>query len=742
MNSGLFLVFCVLLITACRKKAWDEYYGRPENLEPPIYSLLEERGNFKHLLAAIDKAGYKTTLATAGFWTLMAPHDSAFEVYFRELGISGIAGLDSTQCQKIVTYSLIYNGFKKDRVDDFQSNAGWVPNSAFRRRTAAYTGVYDAVNSAGLPIKAISSNRNNNGTVFFVEADNNSKHLPIFTDTFFRAKALPSSDYTYFYPGSSFSGFNVQDALVVEKDIPSENGVIHVINKVLVPLPSIDEFLRDKPQYSEFKKLLDRFLVEHVLNPIVSRRFSVQSGLQQNVFTKVYNANLAYSLNNENFLKLQDNDAQANCYSAFIPENNALTNYINSVLLQHYTSLEQMPVGILYDFINAHLWQTAVWPSQFNNSFNFLGEPARFNPQSDILEKRILSNGFFYGTNKVQESNLFASVFGKVYLNPAYSYMNRLLSQELKFIVSNPNQRYLLFMVSNQAWNEAGFFEDATVDNNPAFQWRFVPPSGGATVTGSSALVRMIRLINQHVVPDPSTAISTLNGQGVARTFGNEFIKWDQNKIFASGNLDSNYAAIALEFGQANNGTVVYIDKLLTFTELNPGRHLQRLGTDASSPFHLFWEYLRRSPLFNAGTGEIAGIAAGTFYTMVIPRNEAILEAVRDGFLPGTVAGNVVTPLFNPTNPLQIEQVSRFIQYHILNRVAIGSDGNESGAYETFLRNRNGDPTSVFVNNTVVNGTTFSDMESRVSNIILPQSNYISNRTMIHLLDNYMRYTF
>lgn len=734
------LMLLVIGMSACKKEAWDEYYGRPAGLEPPIYELLEAKGNFKNMLRAIEKAGYKTTLATAGYWTLFAPHDSAFDAYFKEIGVTGIDQLDSVACQKIVTYCLTYNGFKKSRIDDYQANTGWVANSSFRRRTAAYTGIYDDVNKLGTPVKAIASNRNNNGTTYYVEADNNNKYINIITDTFFRARALSASDYTYFYPGTSFTGFNVLDAIVVEADLPAENGVVHIVNKVLVPMASIDEYLRSKPEFSEFKKIFDRYLVEFVLNPSVTDKYRNITGKADNIYTKVFSNNLAFSLNNENFLKLQDNDGQSNCYSIFVPQNAPLVAYIDSVILEHYTSVDQIPVNILYDFVNAHLWQTAVWPSQFSNSFNYLGEPARFNPATNVVDKKMLSNGFFYGTNKVQESNLFSTVYGKVYLDPAYSYMNRLIDQEMKFIISNPRQRYVLFMASNEAWNKAGYFADATVDNNPAFQWRYIPPTGGTQLVGSTVLSRMIRLINQHVVPSPKTALEELTGTGVARTYGNEFIRWDGNKILASGNLDSNYFANVSEYKRAANGTVFYIDKLLTYTDITPGKHLQKLGENLASPYNYFWQYMFNNPMFNKTTGEIAGLGAGVFYTIYAPANAAILKAVQDGILPGTLVGGNLVPNFKPTLAAQIEQVNKFLQYHIINKTAMATDAEGSGAYQTFLSNSIAEPLTIFVNNAAANLMSVTDMEGRISNVNLTQSNYLSNRVVIHLLDNYLKY--
>jgi len=744
VTGSMIAMLLIAGFTACRKEAWDEYYGRPDTLESPIYQVLQAKGNFTHLLAAIDKAGYKTTLSTAGYWTLFAPHDSAFQVYFKEAGVSGVAQMDSLTCQKIVTFCLVYNAFKKDRVDDFQSNAGWVANTSFKRRTANYTGIYDAVNKQGQSIKAIASNRNNLGGIFWVEADNNNKYVPVFTDTFFTARAIPASDYNYFYPAASFKGFNVADGNVVTQDIPAENGVIHIVNKVLTPLPSIDEYLSSKPDYSEFKKIFDKYLVDYVLNGVLSQRYKNMTGKTDDVYTKVYNGLLAFSPNNENFLKVQDNDGQRDGYTIFVPKNDVLLAYIQNVLLEHYASLDQIPVNILYDFVNAHMWQSSVWPSKFSNTFSYLGEPARFNPVTDIVEKKILSNGFFYGTSKVQEANVFSTVYAKAYLDPKYSYMNRLLDQDLKPAVTNPNLQYCMLMVSNQAWNDAGYFADATVDNNPNFQWRYIPKNGGAQVVGSSALVRMLRLINQLVIPAPSNNLKTLTGSGVAQSIGGEFIRWDNNQLYTSGSMDSavTFVATATATKQASNGVVHYIDKLITFTETNIGLHIAKLGTPVTSQHNMFWRFLQNSAIYNKTTGEIAGLSAGVFYSVFVPNNAAIQKAVNDGLLPttGAVSGGNKVPNYAPTVALDIEKVNRFIQFHILNKKAVATDGNDSGSYETLLRKNNGDPTTIFVNNSAPGIMRLTDMNNEYGNVILANSNYLSNRCVIHLIDNYLKF--
>ncbi|NCU04283.1 MAG: hypothetical protein GXC73_09885, partial [Chitinophagaceae bacterium] len=631
------------------------------------------------------------------------------------------------------------NAFKQERISDYQSNLGWIEGAAFKRRTANYTGVYDAKNLNGTDIKAIASNRNNSGSFFYIDADNNNKYIPIFETQYMTGKTLTATDYNFFYPNSVYTGFNVAEAKVVEKDIAAENGVIHVVDRVITSLPSIDQYIANNPDYSEFKKLMDRFLVQYVLNVAVTQNYKVVNGTAADVFTKVYNSSLAFSPNNENFLKLQDNDGQADTYTMFVPNNAALTNFINTVLLEHYPSVESLPANIIYDFVNAHMWRTAVWPTQFATTFSSVGEEARFNTATDIVDKKVLSNGIFYGTNKVQDANVFSSVYGKAYLDPKYSMMTALLNLDLKFQISNIRQKATVFLVSNQVLNNAGYFADPTVSNDVNLQWKYKNPvNSNDSSTGSSALVRLQRILNMHVVLGQD--LTSLTGTGVAASYSGEFIKFDNNTVAASGNYDAGNIATVLDKKTARNGTVYYLDRILEFSEKTIGKHIEALGTPTTSSYNYFWQYLKNSPIFNPTTGEILQVASGSFYTFFVPSNAAILAAVNDGRLPGTGTAPNKTPKFATAVAAEREQIDNFIYYHILNKINIATDGQESGTFETLYKFPSGDPSTIFVNNAIPNQMLVSDMVSRNGNIIILSSNKLSNRCTIHLIDNYLRF--
>jgi Fasciclin domain len=725
------------ILSGCQKDKFDEYYGRPDSLADPIYQQLVAKGNFTTLLKLIDKAAYTDILSKAGYWTLFAPNDAAFQVFFQENGIVNAEAVTKEMAEKIVKYALVYNAFKTDRISDYQSNIGWVPNQAYKRRTAYYDGFYkEMVN--GVETVVFSSNRNNSaagGTPYYVDGDNNNKYVPYFHEKFVTASGLSAIDYNYFFPNEPYTGFNFIGGNVKTADIIAENGIIHEVTKVSLPLPNLDQYLAGKPQYSLFKSILDKYLVTYQVNELATRRYQILTGKTDKVYIKVYNAGLAFSPNNENFVKTVDNDGQSDGYSMFVPTNAVLQNFINTKILEHYSSLDALPQYILVDLINSHFWANTVWPTKFSTALNLLEEEARFNRTSDIVDAQLLSNGLFYGTNKVQESNTFFSVYSRPYLNPNYTLMTRALNEEYKRIINNIGIKFTLFMMSDQLLRAKGF------DYDPIrFEWVYTSPSTGLRVAGALARARIQRILYTHIVATPNNELNNIaTTTGFIRTgdrdIPGEYIKWNNNKVVAAGNEDAGTVVNITRFENTSNGRVYYTDNLLEYSERGIGLKLAALATaipPAISPFKRFFDYLNNSPLYTRGTGAINGVLLGTSYTLLVPDNNAIAAAITAGLLPASIT---------PATGVDIEKVSAFIRYHILDRRTIAADGNQDIiSAETLYKNINDEVVSVRINNQINNLSFTAQNNTRIVRVINTSSNNLADRTLIHLVDNYLDY--
>lgn len=724
------------LITSCRDKAIEEYYARPETLEDPIYQQLESKGNFKSYLSLVDKAGYKQTLSGAGYWTVFAPNDDAFKQYFEENSTS-IEAIDSATARDLVSYTLVYNAFNSQRLVDYQSNLGWVEDEAFRRRTAYYTGVYteDQITVEDQTLsqqKVVSSNRNG-GYVF---GDNNNKYIPYFMQRYFDKKLLSDLDYNYFYPSSLYTGFNVANAKVVEKDILAENGVIHAIDKVIAPLPNIEQYMSGKSEYSAFKELFNKYMTVFQTHPEVTQRYQVLTGSSDPVYVKFYDGLLPFSPNNENWEKLTDNDGQSNSWSIFVPTNEAVNEYIQEVLLEHYESLEKIPSNIILDFLSAHMWGNVVWPTRFATTSNSFGEEARFDPENDVIDAQVLSNGFFYGTNKVQEANVFHTVYGKAYLDPDYSMMIRALEGDLKLTVSNPAVKFTMFLISNDALTAAGFSWDTRFQ-----RWVYSPPEGGAELVGGQASIRLQRIINLHIAFTFLDELDDLSEEGIVETFGGEYIRFNDGDVVAAGNLDRGEVVSTSNRTETTNGVVYYIDRILNISDKKISEHI-----GAYPQFSSFYQYLINSPLmYNASTLDIDGVETGTPYTFFIPTNAAIEQAVNDGILPGTPINADqpelgMQPNFAPTSTEEQNRVASFIRYHILANDNIVGDGKKDGSYETLYQNLDGGIGQLRIDTMSAGQLQITDAHYRSANIIIEDSNVLSNRAILHQIDNYLLY--
>nr|WP_315151788.1 fasciclin domain-containing protein [uncultured Flavobacterium sp.] len=729
LHYYLLVIPLLALLFGCSSDVYDEYYGRPEDLEAPIYQQLEAKGNFKNLTALIDKAGYKDILGKAGYWTMVAPNDDAFAKFFQEQGISDVSKVDDATAAKIVRYALIYNAFRTEKMSDYQSPTGWVVDNAFRRRTAYYDGfITKTIN--GQPKVFVNANRNGG----YLPGDNNNKYITYFTDEYFAAKSLSSVDFNYFYPNAEYSGFNVFDSKVTEADIVAENGIIHEVNKVNLPLVTLEQYLEQKPQYSKFRELLENYgLVRYVFSQDATNTYHNFTGKSDNVDVKLYDPLLSFSPNNENYLKQADNDGQSDLYTMIVPENIVLQEFIDKILLKNYPSLNVLPIYVFRDFINAHMVPNAVWPSKGPTYSNALNENLRFNFNSDIIDAKILSNGFFYGTNKVQKSNLFYSVYTSAYLDPKFTMATRLMNDGsgLKEMISNINTRYTLFLPSDAKLTEMGFGYNATLSI-----WTYVNPSiGGASATSAIARARLLRILYNGIILTPKGELNDLSGSGIIRSgdldLPGEYIKWKNNKLYAAGNEAPGGMPVGIVgYEDQQNGRTYYVDNLLQYSEEMQGLKIKRLSETPNSEYLSFFNYLKNSTIYNPVTGKIQGVDLGTSYTFIVPNNAAIAKAKTKGALPSSIT---------PSLQNEKDLVADFIRAHILVNKIASDDGLTTGEFETLRKDGFGEKTYVLVQSTP--GTlSFRDSLLNWVHYIPSQSNNLADRSLIHLVDNYLTY--
>lgn len=758
----LVMIGCLsALLIGCTKDNL-EIYNRPESLAAPIYQQLDTKGNFKTLLQVIDKSGYKSVLSTGGYWTLFAPNDDAFAKYFTKAGVS-LGTLDSVQARKLIQGMLVYNAYSKDKLGDFQKtltgtsgDQSGLPGLGFRRKTAFSKGYYDEVGYDGKRYKTVGINASiRDGIVWsFNPDDRNYKHISYFTDKFISTKGLSVSDYNYFFPNTTYNGFNVLDAKVTEADIFAENGMIHVVDGVPVAEGSIDDFLREKQEYSLFRSLIERYAVFFKEDQQMSLKYNNQTGLSDKIYVKRFDAlagagkYLAFNLTSENVGSPNSTDSQADMFSIFAPTNTVLQKYLDNVVLEHYKTLDLVSPGIIIDLVNAHLNGSAVWPSKILSSSNPFSEPYTFTPESNIIEKKVLSNGLFYGVNKVHEPLLFTSVYSRVYLDPKYTIMKRMLDMEITPYLLTSRRKFTLFMISDAAFSAAGFKYNAARATATFNEWSYTHPTTGAVTEGASVLDALKRIVSTCVVPYENGDLQNPTGKGTVIAYNGEPINFDNNKIITTGIKAATNLVTISSKKECSNGVAYYTDNNIlnyapvgTLTADNILQDLEKLGSVTTSPYYQFLQYLKGSHLYNSTTNPatITAIPNGSFYTFMIPDNNAILAAMNAGLLPST-GTTTKTPKYTPTTNPERVLVENFILSHVVIQAAIPvRNGGETGSYSTLLKNAVGDPLKLSIETNTATSMTLKDATGKSVNVNVANSNNLSNRSLFHSINGYLK---
>jgi uncharacterized surface protein with fasciclin (FAS1) repeats len=222
----------------------------------------------------------------------------------------------------------------------------------------------------------------------------------------------------------------------------------------------------------------------------------------------------------------------------------------------------------------------------------------------------------------------------------------------------------------------------------------------------------------------------------VMSTYGGEILKFDGNRIITAGTLERGLTVTIDSVKTAKNGRVIYLNNLIYFPYAPIGKKLEALGTPITSKYNYFWNYLKNSTAYDAVNSAINGTSAGSFYTIFVPDSAAICAAITAGLLPGTPAA----PNFNPTVTADKVLVEKFIQYHVIDKRTVIPDGKDTGGFLTLYKNIAGDVVQIGIE---YPGGVFeiTDAFGRKSHLVPNEGNELSNRTVIHLIDNYLKYT-
>lgn len=238
----------------------DESY--PEWLGSSIYGYLEKQGNYSVFLQLIDDLQYDQVLKLTGSKTLFVADDEAFDVFFNAenvWGVSSYSDLSMAQKKLLLNSAMINNAYL---IDKLSSVPGPEEGRCLRRTTAV--SVYDSVplvHAQELP-----------DTKYWQRFKDNDRSLLLMKDftpvpmVHFLRRQLENNNITDEDFSIIFNGYNrqINDAhingiRVIDQNIVCQNGYVHKLEKVMLPLDNMAEVLRTHPATTKYSRLMERF---------------------------------------------------------------------------------------------------------------------------------------------------------------------------------------------------------------------------------------------------------------------------------------------------------------------------------------------------------------------------------------------------------------------------------------------------------------------------------------------------
>jgi len=740
----LILAFIVVAglsgLSGCTEDHQDRYQ-EPPWLGGSSIEILQERGQYNTFLSLMEKANYKEPVSKQLF-TLFVPSDSAFNVYFKSIGKNSVNDLSKDEAVQLFTLHVLRNPRSRFQMvyewawDELQGPKGEYASLYNRKETPSVTLPYPET------IKYLPGRIGENVLVYTP-----IKYVPLWTVEWFDdyGGALDGSDYLFMYPGSTWEkgytanlkGMNWHNAMVIpnpkiptELEVRTASGFIYFLDRVVPPMPTIEQYLKERPEkFGLYYDILQRFATYPSTTVDEQKRV---------LYTKSYD--LVYDLALERGPSTNTAVPPQNMWTAFIPTNDILQNYLNNSVLKYYSSLDSVPRVTLFYILQTQLSANLALLSKMEKSyFNAFGDATDVS-RADVANSYMCSNGVVYESKRVLEPNVFTCVPGELFINKEYSTMLFVLDKAgMLSSLANPNANVTLFATTNKKLEEYGIRYNATSD---------VIENRGP-VDGIWRTMNSLELVTFAQDQIYKGLLTDLNGPGgFAEMSSLNYIYYSGNKIYSAENLATGVAATVQEVVRNDrNGFLVKVDNpiesRLVMGRLLNGQYANSL--DLSDPdVSEFGKLLVAANMLDArfrdattkeNIPNLKFLAAYKKWTAFVPTNEAMAKARAEGIIPAAY----------PKTSTGRDSIDKFIKYHFVINNVIFDDGKDSGMFDTYFTYKDPLDVTKTLNGKLKimnspNNLTLQDISGQVVPVDHANANLLVRKGVVHKINTVLKY--
>lgn len=636
---SLFLVF-----NSCENKM-DEHYEVPDWLKGSAWDVLAERGNYSVFLKGAELSGFKPLLEGRSILTVMAPDDNAFSVYLKENGYTDISEMNKEELSKLIGFHLLYYSYNKERLVNFCPE-GDLASSEDKEKSAGRYYKFRTWSSSS-PTTEIDPLTEKAVTIYHLD-----RFIPVFSHLFFAKKEIdPKANYEYFYPGSIWSGdggFNVSNASVNEYALLADNGYVYTIDKVLEPLETIYNEMKNRKEYSTFLDLYDDYTVYNY-DKTLSTDYGASIGVDS-LYLHGHGTDLPPIAMEWPVSSFQNVKSLASIgYGLFAPSNNAINKfYTDFWRTGGYESLKNVDALVMGHFIRQFVYVSSIaFPEEISRGsiVNLYGVPFNFDPYT-VKDRAICVNGSFYGLDELRNPPLFESVVGPAFQYKKYvSYLYALDGSSLLNSYVSSDTEYIMLMPENDQMVASGY-ELRTNDTGTSLQ---VESENGWVDVSSSTKQDIVNMHTINGVAELKTSGTSVypaqitfsylfvkDGKITSNALFNQYLEPD----FAGKDAFVPFKEITYNGSSWSNGKTYSYDNLTLFEPENTDGlvHALAVCNDGRYQYNSFVQLLKKAEMVS---GTSIPFLTGARIIGFIPTNEAIATAMEYDEIPGIKNGSI-----------------------------------------------------------------------------------------------------
>ena len=666
------------MLQGCQKDLEDlEKYQPQDWLEGKIFSQIQAEDDLSNFILCLERTGYDTILNTSGSYTVFAPTDSAFNLFFQSHPeYSEVADIPLEELESIVEFQMVFDAWSmvQFRTLDF---SGWIDPSNRLQEPRAYKHktIFQPENRQ-FPVKltrgkySIAKAEDSNLTRLAYSSS--SKYSPVFFTEFFNVHDLSRSDYEFYFDRAFEPEYMYFGGARFNEEIPAENGFVYKTDHVVTPMLNGLEILEnghEEHTFNEFLDLVNEFSEFNINIEATNNQAGADQGLNIDTLYNLEYPDLVFNISSE--LTGNTNNFRNTLrehHGLIVPDDQAFDVFLNEYIVSGWGDISLLPYEIKRVVVNNHMAQTPIFPSDFDKGFiNGNGDVTRVN-RGDVIFKTYGSNCSFIGLNNVIVPRAFQSIGRPMYLTRNYQVMLYAVDYtKILTTIKRPNVDYAFYLPGDFGIGLAGDSSLVKVIDNPDLNTYHFETFDRSEDKWSRINKNDLRkkILNQIATSTPS---GLANKEFLKNLAGN-YIVVDHVEGTVQGTSPTTYgyrgdSTITLEPDvyneETDNGEVYDVE---TFFSFLTGANYYGVFL---SKYIEFFDLLRKAGLYDPVYYNFPFMVDGESYTVFVPTAEALNDYGAD--------------------TLSKAALEKLLRYHFVKGNMIFTDGKMAdGSYPTTL---------------------------------------------------------